>query len=464
MSKEREARETAPGEPEEPLKVLHPNAAGIDVGATEIYVAVPAGRDVSAVRHFGTYTPDLEALADWVAQCRVDTVALESTGVYWIPLHEVLSARGLQVCVVNARYVKHVPGRKSDVQDCQWLQRLHSYGLLRGSFRPAEDVVTLRTYLRHRANLIEDRATHIHRLQKYLTLMNVRLPEVVSDITGVTGMSILRAIVGGEHDPLKLAVYREPTCRHSVTDFIQALTGHYRAEELFALGQELALYDSFTQQLAACDAAIERQFAVMRPERGGDDLPPLGPSRKRNTHSKNAPAYDAREALYRLTGLDLTEVDGLSASTAQTFLSEVGTDMSRWADAKHFCAWLNLVPRNDISGGKVLRRAILKAPHRAAQALRLAAQAVAKTATALGAFYRRLCARRGPEVAIVATAHKLACILYHMLKEHRPFRVVSAAEYDQSQHARAVKALQRQAQRLGYTVVAPPPEPAASRA
>jgi transposase len=454
-------------EPAEPLQVVRPNAAGIDVGAAEVYVAVPAGRDAAAVRHFGTYTPELEALADWLVTCRVDTVALESTGVYWVPLHEVLSARGIQVCVVNAKHLRHVPGRKSDVQDCQWLQRLHTYGLLRGSFRPADDMLTLRTYLRQRTNLIEGRATHIHRMQKYLTLMNVRLPEVVSDITGVTGMRILRAIVAGEHDPLKLAVFREPTCKHSQTDFVQALTGHYRAEELFALGQELALYDAYTQQIAACDAAIERQFAVTRPARGGDadadahDLPPLGPTRKANTHSKNAPAYDARAALYRLTGVDLTEVDGLNASTAQTFLSEVGLDMGRWPTAKHFCSWLGLAPRQDISGGKVLRAAVLKVHNRAAQALRLAAQAVARTDTALGAFFRRIRARRGPEQAVVATAHKLACILYHMLKEHQPFRAVSAGEYDQAQQARALKALQRQAKRLGYTVVAQPEAPPA---
>lgn len=441
----------------ETMKIMNPNAGGLDVGAAEVYACVPAGRDVQAVRRFGTYTPDLEALAAWLVKCQVDTVALESTGVYWVPIYEVLSAHGVQVAVVNARHVKHVPGRKSDVQDCQWLQRLHSYGLLRGSFRPAEDMVALRTYLRHRAGLIEDRATHIHRMQKLLTLMNVRLTEVVSDIMGVTGQQIVRAIVAGERDPHKLVMFRQPTCKHTEEDFIKALTGHYRGEELFALGQELALYDTYTQHLQTCDRAIEQQFAVLKPSREtDDDLPPLGPTRKTNTHSKNAPAYDARLALYRLTGLDLTEIDGLNATTLQIVLSETGTDMSKWPTAKHFCSWLNLAPRNDISGGKVLRRYTLKTRNRAAQALRLAAQAVSKTNTALGAFFRRMRARRGPEQAIVATAHKLARILYHMLKEHQPFRAMSAAEYDQHQQDRALKSLQRQAKRLGYVVVPQP--------
>ena len=443
----------------EPMSVVNPNAGGLDVGAAEVYACVPAGRDVQAVRRFGTYTPDLEALAEWLVKCQVDTVALESTGVYWVPIHEVLSAHGLQVAVVNAKHLKHVPGRKSDVQDCQWLQRLHSYGLLRGSFRPAEDIVTLRTYLRHREGLIEDRATHIHRMQKLLTLMNVRLTEVVSDITGVTGMGIVRAIVGGEQEPQKLAVFRQPTCKRSEAEFVKALSGHYRAEELFALGQEVALYDAYTQHVAACDAAIEQQFSVLKPVREAEPLPPLGPTRKTNTHSKNAPRYDARELLYRWTGLDFTEVDGLNVSSVQSVLSETGTDMTRWPSDKHFSSWLGLAPHNDISGGKVLRRYTLKVKNRAAQALRLAAQAVGKTDTALGAFFRRIRARLGPEQAIVATAHKLAIILYHMLKEHQAFRAMSAAEYDQSQKERALKSLQRQAKRLGYTVV-PQAQPA----
>jgi transposase len=268
----------------------------------------------------------------------------------------------------------------------------------------------------------------------------------------MTGMDIVRAIVAGERDPQKLATFRQKGCKHSEADFIKAMTGHYREEELFALKQELALYDSYTQYIRECNEQVERQFSVIKPIQDEDDLPPLGPSRKKG-RSKNGPGYDARTALYRVTGVDLTDIDGLNESTLQTILSEIGTDMSKWPTVKHFCAWLGLAPKNDISGGKVLRSRTMKVKNRAAQALRLAAQSVAKTQTAIGAYYRRLCARKGPSQAIVATAHKLARIIYFMLKDHEAFRAMSAEEYDKSQRDRALKSLNRQARRLGYVVV-----------
>jgi transposase len=435
---------------------MNPHAAGLDIGSAEIWVCVPADRDPQPVRAFGTFTPDLAALADWLRACGIETVAMESTGVYWIPAYELLEARGFKVYLVNARHLKNVPGRKSDVQDCQWIQQLHSFGLLSGSFRPEAEMCALRAYLRHRATLVEHRAAHIQHMQKALHQMNVQLTQVLSDITGETGLQIIRAIVAGERDPLKLAQYRDRRCAHSPADIAKALTGHYRAEHVFALQQALALYDFYTTQIQACDAEIERHYSALKPVLDVAQHP-LPPSRKTNTHSKNAPAFDVRTHLYQLTGVDLTAIDGLNEATAQTILSEIGTDMSKWPTEKHFCSWLHLAPHNDISGGKVLRSRILKGQNRAAQALRLAAQAVGRTNTALGAYYRRMRAKFGPERAIVATAHKLARIVYHLLKNREPYQDIGREEYEQRVREREVAQLQRKAAKLGFTLT---PQPA----
>jgi hypothetical protein len=441
------------------LPVINPNAAGLDIGAREIWACVPADRDPRPVRAFGTFTPDLEALADWLAQCGVTSVAMESTGVYWIPVFELLEARGFEVYLVNARHIQNVPGRKSDVQDGQWLQRLHSYGLLSASFRPAAEMVALRAYLRQRAMLLDYRAAHIQHMQKALHQMNVQLTQVLSDITGVTGLQIIRAIAAGERDPVKLAQLRHPRCHSSQDEIAKALTGHYRAEHLFALGQALGLYDFYTAQIQACDAVLEGQYAAIHPVWDeADPPPPLGPDRKRNSHSKNAPGFDVRQKLYDVLGVDLTEVDGLDDSTAQVLLSEIGSDLSPWPTEKHFCSWLGLAPHNDITGGKVIRSRTLKVRNRAAQALRMAAQAVGRTDTALGAFYRRLRARIGHQQAITATAHKLARIVYHMLKHRQAYHDLGRAVYEQRQRERELKALQRKAAKLGWSLV-PLPTP-----
>lgn len=436
----------------EGLKVIHPNAAGLDIGSAEIWVAVPPGRTAEPVRKFGTYTPDLQALADWLATCGVDTVAMESTGVYWIPVYEILEGRGFAVAVVNARHVKNVPGRKSDIQDCQWLQGLHSVGLLRGSFRPEEEIAALRAYLRHRATLIEYRAGHIQHMQKALAQMNVQLTQAVKDITGVTGLAIIRAIVAGERDPQRLAALRQRGVKKTEAEIAKALTGNYRAEHLFALKQALALYDFYTEQMTACDAEIERQFSNLKPI--GDDLPPLPPTQKPDSHSKNAPSYDARSSLYRVTGVDLVAIAGLNASTVQTIISEVGTDLSAFPTEKHFCSWLGLAPHNDISGGRRLRSRTLPTANRAGQAFRLAAQSVAKSPdSAFGAFYRRLKARRGPKQAIVATAHKIARAFYHILKHRTPFHDLGGEEYERRARQREIQNLQKRAAKLGLAIV-----------
>ena len=438
------------------VKVIHPNAAGLDIGSEEIWAAVPPDGMPAPVRKFGTFTPDLHALADWLAACGVDTVAMESTGVYWIPIYEILEVRGFQVYVVNARHLKNVPGRKSDIQDCQWIQGLHSVGLLRGSFRPEGEIVALRAYLRHRAALIEHRAAHIQHMQKALQQMNVQLTQMLSDITGVTGLAIIRAIVAGQRDPQQLAAMRQPGCKKSAQEIAKALTGNYRREHLFALQQALALYDFYPAQVAACDVEVEQQFANLKPISA--DLPPLPPSNKRDSNSKNRPNYDARSYLYCLTGVDLVAISGLNASSVQTIISEVGPDVSAFPTVKHFCSWLGLAPHNDISGGKRLRSQTLPTHNRAGQAFRLAAQSVAKSPnSAFGAFYRRMKIRLGAKQAIVATAHKIARAFYHMLKHRTPFHDMGGQEYERRARQREIKNLHKRAAKLGLSIVEAPP-------
>jgi transposase len=443
----------------EAMPVINPNAAGLDIGSQEIWACVPVNRAEQPVRKFGTYTPDLHALADWLQRCGIETVAMESTGVYWIPIYEILEACGVEVYLVNARHLKHVPGRKSDWQDCQWIQRLHSLGLLNGSFRPEGEMCALRAYRRHRATLIEHRAAHIQHMQKALHEMNVQLTQALSDITGVTGLAIIRAIVAGERDPLILAQLRNPCCAKPEAELVKALTGNYRAEHVFALKQALALYDAYTEQIRECDQEIERQYTVLKPIHD-DDLPPLDTSDKKNTHSKNGPSYDARSLLYQLLGVDLVAINGLNASTVEDIISEIGTNIDCWPTDKHFCSWLGLAPHNDISGGKVLRSHTLKTRNRAGQAFRMAAQSVGRTQTALGAYFRRMRAKHGPQKAIIATAHKLARIFYFMLKHRTPFHDIGADEYNQRQRELEIARLQKKAAKLGFTLTQLSAQPA----
>ena len=437
----------------EGLKVVHPNAAGLDIALSEIWAAVPPERTAEPVRMFGTYTPDLAALADWLRACGVDTVAMEATGVYWIPVYALLEHRGFQVQVVNAQHLKNVPGRKSDIQDCQWIQGLHSIGLLHASFRPEGEIVALRAYLRHRGSLIEHRSAHIQHMQKALQQMNVQLTQVLTNITGVTGMAIIRAIVAGERNCHVLAALRDPKVRKSEAEIAKALTGNYRAEHVFALKQALALYDFYTEQITECDREIERQFSNIKPTLSPDDLPPQPPSSKPASHMKNKPDYDARSLLYQLTGVDLCEISGLNESTVQTIISEVGTDMSRFPSEKHFCSWLGLAPHNDISGGKVLRSHTLKTTNRAGQAFRMAAYSIGRNPnTAFGAFYRRMRSRLGAKQAIVATAHKIARAFYHMLKYRTPYHDLGGEEYERRARERELRNLTRRAAKLGMTL------------
>ncbi len=443
------------------IPIVNPHAAGLDIGLAEIWAAVPPENDTPPVRKFATFTPDLQALADWLHGCSVQTVAMESTGVYWIPVYELLAARGFKVYLVNARHIKNVPGRKSDVKDCQWIQRLHSYGLLSNSFRPEAELVVLRSYLRQRADLIEHRAAHIQHMQKALQQMNVQLTQVLKDITGVTGLQIIRAIVAGERNPLTLAQFRDPRCKHSSAEIAKALTGNYRAEHLFALKQAVSLYDAYSAQITECDAEIERQFSALKPT-FADPLPPLDRSDKPDTACKNGPRYDARAMLYQLVGVDLVSLDGLQASSVQTILSEVGTDPQVFPTVKHFCSWLHLAPHNDISGGKVLNSRILKGGNRAGQVFRLAARSVSRSNSAFGAFYRRMRAKCGPKTAIVATAHKLARTFYYMLKNRQPYHGQTAEVYEAQERAREIARLTKKAHKLGLELVPPTPQPAST--
>jgi transposase len=428
------------------LEQINLNAAGVDIGAEEIFVAVPKGRDEESVRVFPTFTSDLRRIADWLEACGVETVAMESTGVYWIPLYEMLESRGFEVNLVNARHVKNVSGRKSDILDCQWIQQLHTYGLLQPSFRPTERICAIRSLVRHRDMLIQYRAAHIQHMQKALHLMNIQLTNVLSDITGVTGMKIIRAIVAGERDREVLAGYRDKRCAKTKLEIAKSLEGNYRREHLFALQQAVELYDFYAQQLQACDAELEALYNEFEPPDQPGTPPPDPRTSKRR---KNQPYFDLAQSLYRLTGVDLTEVDGLDALTVQTILSEIGTDMSAWPTVKHFASWLRLCPNNEVTGGKVKRRGTQPTQNRASTAFRVAAQSLARSDSARGAFYRRMRAKHGAPKAVTATAHKLARTVYFMLQRREPYRDPGADYYEEQYRARVVRNLQRKAAKLG---------------
>jgi len=435
------------------LKQLNLNAAGLDVGDDEIWVCVPEDRDESSVRVFRTFTVDLYALADWLAECSVDTVAMESTGVYWIPVFEVLEARGFEVYLVNARHVKKMAGRKTDILDCQWLQQLHTYGLLNASFRPPDEICALRAIARQRDTLIRYRAKHTQHMQKALQQMNLKLTNVISDITGTTGMAIIRAILYGERDPLRLAAFRNAHCAKSEEEIAISLEGNWREEHLFALNQALEFYDYYTQQIAACDHELERRYAEFEPEVDVVVRPLKAKKRQRNQPEGNAPAFDLRTHLYQVTGVDLTQIDGIDALTAHNVLCEIGLDMNKWPSVKHFTSWLCLAPFEDKSGGRILRSGVKKTRNRANLALRKAAQSLHHSHSALGAFYRRIAARHGASTAIAATAHKLARIIYHMLKNKVEYVDLGEDYYDVRARQRAIHNLKRRAKLLGFEVV-----------
>jgi transposase len=427
-------------------EVVFPNAAGIDVGASSHWVAVPRQSSEQPVREFGAMTDELNALADWLVACGVETVALESTGVYWIPVYEVLERRGLTVWLVDARQMKYVPGRKSDIQDCQWLQKLMSLGLLRAAWRPGDDVCVVRAVVRQREVLLIEQGSWVQRMQKALVQMNIQLAEVLTDVMGVTGQAIIRDIVAGERNPAALARHRNVRVKASADQVRRALTGNWREEHVFVLAQALAMYDSLAQRLSECDAKLQ---ALLTPL-GRHDVTLAGPAKRAG---KNTPGFDLRMALARWAGVDLTRINGLAVTSVLTVLSEIGPDLSRFANVKHFCSWLALCPGTKISGGKVLSARTKRSANRVRQALKLAAMSLSRNSSALGAFYRRLCARMDKPRANTALAHKLARMVYFMLTRGEDYVDQGQQRYEEQQRQRSIAALKRRAADLGFSIM-----------
>lgn len=393
------------------LRMINSDAAGIDIGSTVHYVCVPADRDNLHIQKFSCFTEDLNKMADWLEKCNIKTIAMESTSVYWIPVFQILENRGFEVKLVNARYVKNVPGRKSDVQDCQWLQQLHSYGLLHGSFRPEDQVCILRSYIRQRENLTKSGATHIHRMQKTLTQMNIQLHKVISDITGSTGIKIIKAILDGERNTKKSAELKDVQIKNSVETIAKALEGDYREEHLFVLQQELESYEFYQRKIRECDIKIEACYKKFSKKDNNLSL-----EKVKNKSNKNHPKFNLRQELYDIAGTDFTKIPGLDVLTIQTIISEVGLNMNKWPTEKHFTSWLGLCPANKITGEKVFATKTRKVVNRASTAFRMAAYAAGKSKSAIGAYYRRIKNRVGSPKAITATARKLSCLFYRCLK------------------------------------------------
>jgi transposase len=441
------------------LPLLEPNAAGIDIAHREHWCAVPSDRCEKPVRPFGTFTEDLEKMADWLQGCGIKTVAMESTGVYWIPAFQVLERRGFKVLLVNARHVKNVSGRKSDVLDCQWIQRLHSYGLLNASFRPADPMCVLRSYLRYRDDLVCARAVQCQHLQKALQQMNVQLHQVLSDVTGLSGLRIIGAILAGERDAQKLAALADRRVHASQATIQKALRGDYRAEHLFVLQSALDLYQTYERKIHLCDEQIIAQLAQLPPrvEVAEKPLPARKPGQP--WLQDMVAGTDLREELYRCTGVDLTAIEGLGVLTAQVVISEIGLDMTRWPSEKHFCSWVGLCPDNRISGGKVLSSHTRHVLNRVADALRIAAATLQRSKTALGAFYRRMKARLGAASAVTATAHKLARIIYRLLKHGELYVRQGMEAYQNKYRQRLLHNLKKTAATLGLELTPAPQLP-----
>jgi transposase len=428
--------------------------AGIDVGAKQYYVSVPPDRDREPVRMFGTVTVELERLADWLVQCGVTTVVMESTGVYWVAAFEYLESRGFEVLLVDPHRLMQAPARKSDVLDCQWLRRLQEAGLLVAAFRPAEQITHLRTLLRLRQMLIAYAGQHVQHMQKALTLLNVKLQHVVSDLTGLTGMRIIKAILAGQRDPTSLVALKDGRCKQSDQAFVEALTGHWRDDHLFELKVAVELFEGYHRQLADCHTKIEAALRLFDDRTEGKriaDKPGWKPRRHRNE-----PRFDVRGQVFRVTGIDLTAIEGIDQTTALLVLGEVGPDVSKWPTVKHFASWLGLCPGLHRSGGKNRSGHTKDCANRLATALRVCANALHASKTALGAFLRRLKSRMGAPKAITATAHKLARLIYYALKHGQSYVQKGMDEYEAMLKAKRLKALQKQARQLGYTL-----EPAA---
>lgn len=433
--------------------MINPNAAGIDVHSEQMWVGVPADRSELNVRQFGAYTEDLYAIADFLSSCGITNVAMESTGVYWIPLYQVLEERGFTVCLTNARHLKGIAGRpKTDKLDCQWIQRLHSYGFLKPSFRPDDEICRIRTIQRHRKTLVHEASRHIQHMQKALDQMNLKLSKVLTDITGVSGMKIIEHILTGERNPKLLATFRDPRCKCSENEIAKALTGDYREEHVFVLGQALAGYRFVQTQLQNCDREIEARLKTIDKQVDSSRTPPPARVKRGTSHTpkKMTFASDGRTLLYECFGTDVTALPGIDVSNGFVLFSELGADLSAWKRGPCFTSWLGYSPMENSSGGIVKSSKTNKVNNRASQIFRLAAKSAGRSKTALGAFYRRLKARIGAPKALVATARKIARIFYHMVTKREPYREAGETAYTQQQKNRFLKRLKRQAKQFGY--------------
>jgi transposase len=443
------------------LEVIHPDAAGIDIGNESHYVAVPPSRDSQPIRRLGCTTAELKAMADWLKQCAIRTVAMQSTGVYWVAVYDILEQAGFEVYLVNARDTKNLPGRKTDVQESQWLMKLHTYGLLRNSFRPSQEIRTMRTYWRQRNDLVQSAGRHILRMQKALTQMNVQLANVLSDVNGVTGQAIIKAILRGQRDPRKLAEFRDCRVQATEEDIARSLEGNWQEDLLFVLKQEQEGYEFCQQQIAECD----RQLALYLQQREDRSHSASLPEEKRKGRLKkkkgNAPQFDLRRELFRMTGTDLTRIDSIDVMTATTILSEAGWDMSKWKTENHFVSWLRLCPDNRISGNKVIGKGRLPTNNPISIALKMAASTLRLSKTYLGAQFRRLRTRLGAPIAIKAMAAKLARLIYRMLRYGMKYHDQGAAFYEDQHRQLQIKQLKWKAAKLGYQITPVPAVPAA---
>jgi transposase len=439
--------------------ILEKNAAGVDIGAREMFVAVPPDRDAQPVQVFDSFTEDLQRLADWLVACGITTVAMESTGVYWIPLYDILEARGLKPCLVNARHMKNVPGRRTDWHECQWLQYLHSVGLLRGAFRPEADVCAVRVLIRHRAELVQNASQHVQHMHKALTQMNLQIHHVISDITGLTGLAIVDAILDGQRDVHELAKLRDPRVKADEETICKSLAGNWKPEHLFTLKQSCELYRTYQQQVVKCDSQIERLLSGFQPWADPNNKP-LPPDRKRNRSDKKrrkktgnvGTEFDLRTEAYKLFGVDVTQIPGVE-TIALALFGEVGRDLSKWPTTAHFASWLGLCPDNDISGGRVLWRGARKIKNRAGQLFRLAAHSLHRSLTPMGMYLRRMKAKLGPAAATTATAHKIATIFYTLVNRQIEYDETLWATSNAEREKRLEVHLKRQAERLGYRLI-----------
>jgi transposase len=436
------------------LEVMHRDAAGIDVGGSEHWVAISPERDPEPVRRFGCFTADLHAMARWLVEKGVRSVAMQSTGVYWMPVFEILEQHGLKVILVNARDTRNLPGRKSDIQECQWLLKLHAFGLLNNSFQPTDEIRTARTLWRHRGNLMADASSTIQRMQKALIEMNIQLSTVLSDLSGVSGMAIVGAILKGERDPWKLATLTQPGVKATAQEIALSLEGNWRKELLFVLGQEVELYRFYQKRIAECDQQLRKHLQSFG-SKVDPKSQPIAPKPKRKGSSKHAPQFDLRTELYRITGIDWTQIDGLDVLTAQTVMAEAGIDLSEFPTERRFTSWMGLCPTNERSGGKILNRRTRKVVNRATVAFRIAASTLIRSQSYLGAQYRRLRTRLGAPKAITAMARKLACLYYRLIKHGQQYVDKGTEYYESKYREQQIRSLAKKAQKLGIQLVIP---------